>query len=85
MTPATHTRGATSELTARVTYAYACGVPWAGAMICDGINGLSSQGDGQGRDELNAAVTPITRLAGRGLFYALRAEHTMLYQGADYY
>ncbi len=86
VTPARHTRGSTTRLTTRVTYSYACAVPGAAALICDGWNSLSGQNGGAGRDELNGApARGLGLVASRGYYYALRSEETMTYHGADYY
>ncbi|MEM6954310.1 MAG: TadE family protein [Myxococcota bacterium] len=85
VSPGGHEMGSTQELTARVTFAYPCVVPGASALICDGYNRVRTQGDGSGRNELNAAIARgASLLAGRGAYYALRAETTMTYHGASY-
>lgn len=81
VTPATHERGSTRRITARVTYLYSCMIPGAAQLICDGWNEL----DGDGASELDAALAAGVGLAAsRGVYYALRAETTMTYHGAAY-
>ncbi|MFT5356395.1 MAG: hypothetical protein ACI9KE_003620 [Polyangiales bacterium] len=81
VTPATHVRGSTRRITARVTFLYPCMVPGAAQMMCDGWNDLA----GPGAAELDAALAAGVGLASsRGVYYALRAETTMTYHGASY-
>ncbi len=80
-------------ITTRVTYLFNCAVPFAAQLMCDSPINLSSQSE-DGYHELSGAMMPIFG-EGAGLFTAvaslsgacfqiLRAESTLIYQGAGY-
>ena len=82
--PVGWSRDGDNPFTARVSYSFACLVPGAAKLMCDGWSDLSSnQPDGWG--EMDGAVARGTALLnGNGLYYILRAEATLTYQGATY-
>ncbi|MDH5491498.1 MAG: pilus assembly protein [Myxococcales bacterium] len=79
-------RTSPANLTARVTYLFHCAVPGAARLMCYNPLQLGSR-DPEAFHELDAAMFPGA-IAGygalRGCFYPMRAESTLLYQGADY-
>ena len=88
-----YSRDSPSELTTRVTYLFNCAVPLAAQLMCDAPFNLRRQSE-QGYHELGGAMYPIMgegsgflgMLANllQSCFHILRAESTMLYQGAEY-
>lgn len=84
-----HSRDAPTPLTTRVTYAFVCLVPGAAKLMCDPWGSLGESipegGGAEARSELNGSVARgAALLNGNGLYYVLRAEATMSYQGALY-
>lgn len=79
-----YSRGSHLPLTTRVSYSYACLVPGAAQIMCDSWSELSgNQADGW--NEMNAALARgAALLNGGGVYYILRADATLTYQGAEY-
>lgn len=79
-----HNRDAPTPLTTRVTYGFVCLVPGAAKLMCNSWGALGSE-QPEGRNELAGSVARgAALLNGNGLYYVLRAEATMSYQGALY-
>lgn len=79
-----HNRETPDQLTARVSYAFACLVPGAAKIMCNSWGGLAAD-QPEGWHELSAAVARgVALLNGNGLYYILRSDATMTYQGAHY-
>lgn len=83
----TYRRGDRNEITTRVTFLMHCAVPFARDLICNEL-GRAYRQSSSGYSELSASLIPILHvpvsLFGDAKFYILRAESTMLYQGAAY-
>ncbi|MBO6934820.1 MAG: pilus assembly protein [Deltaproteobacteria bacterium] len=79
-----YSRGSHLPLTTRVSYSYPCLVPGAAQIMCDSWSELSGN-QAEGWNEMNGALARGTALLnGGGVYYILRADATLTYQGAEY-